>query len=37
VINVPTNGKLTNEQPHFVVEGEANSIEIHDNNVAYIN
>jgi hypothetical protein len=37
VINVPTNGKIRNEQPYFVVEGEAENIEIYDNNVAYIN
>mgnify|MGYP006896938280 CR=1 FL=1 len=36
VVNTPTNGKIRNEQPHFVVEGEAYIIEIDDNNVAHI-
>lgn len=37
VINVPTNGRIRNEQPHFVVEGNAEVIDIDENNVAHIN
>lgn len=37
-INVPTFGHIRpNEQPHFVVKGYAETIEIDENNIAYIN